>query len=161
MYLDYDGVLHPDDAYRSRGRGVYLGEKYKGHTLFEHAPLLVEALAPYPAVQIVLSTSWVRVLHYSYAAAYLPPELRQRCIAGTFHTGMPRQWFMELSRAEQVLGDVRRREPAAWVAIDDDVEGWPEDALGHFVPSDGEHGIAHPVVAARLREALAVNFVSV
>lgn len=57
LYLDYDGVLHLRPVYRMPPGGFNLGVAHRGHRLFENADLLVEALAPYPDVAIVLSTS--------------------------------------------------------------------------------------------------------
>jgi hypothetical protein len=45
LYLDYDGVLHPDDVYTHPRRGLYLRDS-PGHELLEHAGLLAELLAP-------------------------------------------------------------------------------------------------------------------
>ncbi len=158
LYLDYDGVLHPDDVWRTRGRGIHLGMKSAGHQLFECCQLLESALQPYPEVNIVLSTSWVRVLRFSAAASYLPVPLREKVVGATYHTVMPRHWFENLTRGAQVLGDVSRRQPDAWVAIDDTLEGWTEDSLTHLVPSNSELGLADPAVQAKLAEVLAKNF---
>lgn len=62
LYLDFDGVLHPDEVYRIRGRIVL---RFDGMNMFEWAPLLAEHLEPYPDVQIILSTSRVRVLSFT------------------------------------------------------------------------------------------------
>jgi len=158
LYLDFDGVLHPDDVWRRRGTGVYLAEKYPGHTLFENTPTLVEALAGYPEVRIVLSTSWVRVLRYSHVCKRLPQALRERVVGATFHTAMHRDWFESLTRGEQVLRDVSRRGPASWVALDDDADGWGEHADGHLVHCDSELGLCGPGVRERLSTLLRENF---
>lgn len=61
LYLDFDGVLHPEDVWRRPGWGVFVARP-PGHRVFKNAALLEEVLAPYPEIRIVLSTSWVRVL---------------------------------------------------------------------------------------------------
>lgn len=43
LYLDFDGVLHPEDVRRRAGRGPYIASP-SGHVLFEHAPLLADVL---------------------------------------------------------------------------------------------------------------------
>lgn len=158
LYLDYDGVLHPEDVYRHPKRGIYLWAGYAGHQLFENCHHLIEALAPYPDVQIILSTSWVRVLGYSRARAYLPESLSQRVVGATFHSAMPRDIFAEMSRPNQVLGDIARRKPAAWLAIDDVVEGWPPETLKCFVPSHPVLGCGEANVLNNLKCKLAENF---
>lgn len=157
LYLDFDGVLHHEDVWRHPRRGLYFGGKGAGHTLFENGPILEQLLAPYPEVVIVLSTSWVRALRYSHAAAKLPLSLRERVIGATFHTRMNANAFDSLTRANQVLQDVARREPKAWVAVDDAL-GWPTEVLPHFVPSDPAEGIASPSVTKDLERKLLLHF---
>ena len=114
LYLDFDGVLHHDDARWHPRRGVYLAAPGE-FTLFQHAERLEALLAPYPSVRIVLSTSWVRVLGYSRARKRLPPGLRERVIGATYHSSMHERAFAMLPRGVQVLDDVARRQPRDWV----------------------------------------------
>ncbi len=46
LYLDFDGVLHPEDVWRRPKFGPYVATP-PGHTLFEDASLLVALLNPY------------------------------------------------------------------------------------------------------------------
>jgi hypothetical protein len=142
LYLDFDGVLHPEDVFRHPRRGIYLAGKYPDHALFEHAELLAAQLEPYPNVRVVLSTSWVRVLRYQRALRYLPERLQQRVIGSTFHTRMHKDLFLSLSRGQQVLGDASRRRADQWLALDDDAEGWPESHRKHLVHTDPVLGLA-------------------
>lgn len=158
LYVDFDGVLHPDDVWRGRGRGIYLGEQAAGHQLFEGASLLISALAPYAHVRVVLSTSWVRVLGFSKTLAYLPDALKERVIGATYHSAMPKEWFSRLPRGEQVLGDVNRRQPKRWVAIDDALEGWTPESMPHFVASNSVSGLLDPTVQNALHSRLRENF---
>lgn len=144
LYLDYDGVLHPEPVYRHPRGGMYFGVEHRGHSLFENAELLVEALAPYPEVAIVLSTSWVRVLSYSQAKAYLPEALRSRVIGATFHSEMNKFEFDAMTRGAQVLADATRRSAISWVALDDDNEGWLCAASAHLVLTNGAQGLSNP-----------------
>lgn len=72
LFLDYDGVLHPDSAHLIRGSPVLRAEG----ELLMWMPILEDILEPYPDVSIVLSTSWVRVLGFSRARDYLSPPSR-------------------------------------------------------------------------------------
>jgi hypothetical protein len=63
LFLDFDGVLHPDAAFLVNGRTML---KADGE-LMMWAPLLVDVLAGFPEMQIVLSTSWARELSFSRA----------------------------------------------------------------------------------------------
>src|SRR5690606_24977032 len=139
--------LHPEDVYRHPRRGIYFGAGGAGHALFENCDVLIEALMRYPEVLIVLSTSWVCVLGYSRARSYLPYELRQRVVGATFHSAMSRDIFQQESRPRQVLSDVRRRHPSAWLALDDVHTGWPVEARSHY-------SMTHPVLGCADEVAL-------
>eukprot|EP01037_Dinobryon_pediforme_P012453 gene12453-12540_t len=168
LYLDFDGVLHHENCFWHPRRGAYL-DAPPGYMLFQHAELLSTLLAPYPQVEIVLSTSWVRRYGCSDTAKRLPRPLRARVIGATFHTRMNERDFVELSRGQQVLGDVMRRQPKRWLALDDDPDGWTLECLPNFLQTDEREGInmnvpenfprlpdptalsgAHPKIAARL-----------
>lgn len=154
LYLDYDGVLHPEDVYRHPKKGIYLAGKYERHALFEHAELLADELQPYPKVGIVLSTSWVRLLRYRRALSYLPERLQVRVLGATYHSSrMNKEHFAELSRGQQVLGDAGRRRATRWLAVDDDAAHWPESHLAHLVHTDPVQGLAAvlPEFRARLK----------
>lgn len=154
VYLDFDGVLHPQRVYWSPRKGPYLRDPH-GHRLFEHAGLLQEVLAPYPATALVLSTSWVLRYGCRGTARRLPRELRDRVIGATFHSRMSRDTFTSMSRGMQVWADVARRTPANWVAIDDDHLQWPAWCRKNLVRSDPEKGLGRTSVYTQLAEALA------
>lgn len=156
LYLDFDGVLHPDEVYRIRGKLVL---RCDGMNLFEWAPLLIEQLEPYPGIRIVLSTSWVRVLGFNEARGWLPEALQRRVIGATWHREMDQNWWQMLSRHQQVSLHARRHKVARWLAIDDDIEDWPKAHRAPLVATDGMLGIAapdtHRLLAGKLREMCA------
>jgi len=166
LYLDFDGVLHHEDVCVDRKLGLYFGKVAQSygkddshsHRLFEHAPLLESLLDPYPNVRIVLSTSWVLWRGYEHARARLPVSLAQRCIGATFHKRMLRDQFLDMPRGLQIWSDVTRRNPEAWLAIDDTDEDWPAWCREKLVHSDAHWGIREPGVLANLKEALARTF---
>jgi hypothetical protein len=154
LYLDFDGVLHPENVWRRPGTGPYVATP-PGHRVFELAPLLAQALEPYPNLRIVLATNWVRVLGFTQAARRLPAGLRARVTGATYHSRMDAAAFLEMPRAGQVLADVSRRRPAAWLALDDDAEGWPPSYRAQLVHTHAVLGISAPEVFAELRRKLA------
>ncbi len=113
LFLDFDGVLHPDPC-RDRAR------------LFEHAPALVQALAPF-ACDIVLSTSWRTELSREDLVGLLPPALAARVVGTTAH-------FSEIARVPALVPFRRQAEcqhwvdahrPGAdWLALDDRASGF-------------------------------------
>ncbi|MFM0074437.1 HAD domain-containing protein [Paraburkholderia sediminicola] len=155
LYLDFDGVLHPEDVWRRPGTGPYVASP-PGHVVFEHAALLERCLESYPELRIVLSTSWVLVFRsVRKVARRLPPALRRRVVGATFHGRMDPVWFRSIPRGVQVWGDVCRRQPEAWVALDDDDAGWPSVCRGNLVRTDPVLGISAPAVLMELQTRLA------
>lgn len=157
LYLDYDGVLHPADVRVTKAEPqqprVYKGRRATLHPLFEHAPLLKRILEPFPDVRISLATSWVRMLGYEFAVQQLPPGLRQR-VVGTIWQGFLLQ-FPPRTRHDAITTDVEERNVQRWLALDDDIEGWPAERR-HLVvaPTNSWHGLAQPGVAEELSAAL-------
>lgn len=129
LFLDFDGVLHPDDVYRTRS-GLEL--RAPGQ-LMMHAGILVEILKEFPQVKISLSTSWVRILGYRRARAVLPPELQALTVSSTWHSRMPKAPFEGYdmhSRYQQIRAAVTRAGLTNWIALDDDpFESWPDHDL--------------------------------
>lgn len=126
LFLDFDGVLHPDDVYRTRN-GLVL--RAPGQ-LMMHAGTLVEILREFPQVKISLSTSWVRILGYRRARAALPPELQALTVSSTWHSRMPKaplDGYDMYSRYQQIRAAVTRAGLTNWIALDDDpFESWPD-----------------------------------
>lgn len=166
LYLDFDGVLHHENVCLDPKGGVFFGTvalshgAANGHThrLFEHASLLGELLETYPTVRLVLSTRWVLWRGFERARARLPTSLAQRCIGSTFHKRMDRREFLQLSRGMQIWSDVTRRQPSAWLAIDDDHADWPAWCENKLVRTDENLGISEPAVRAKLKAKLASTF---
>lgn len=158
LYLDYDGVLHPAGVYRYRKPpAIRLGAP--GHTLFENCEMLQSLLTPYPDVRIVLSTSWVRALGFDEAKEYLTPELKARVIGATFHSRIHlSDWFSLQYRYRQIIEDVGRRKPAAWLAVDDDAEGWPDEQRSRLAYMPESLGLSDPSAQCLLRKRLAEHF---
>ena len=152
LYLDYDGVLHHENVLWHPKRGAYAGAPF--FPLFEHAALLEQLLAPYPRLNIVLSTSWVRTYGVYGSAKRLPEALRRRVIGATYHSQMSEMEFLAKPRGEQVLEDVLRRGPAKWLALDDNNEGWPAERAHVFI-TDERLGIGAPGAADAIQALLA------
>ena len=157
LYLDFDGVLHHEAVYWSPRRGPYMGKQLTSeHYLFQHAPLLVDLLAPHPDIKIVLSTSWVRSYGCYGAAKRLPASIRDRVIGATFHSRMNETAFVTSPRGMQVWGDVEKRHPKAWLALDDDYLHWPKWCLDNYVRTDEVLGISAPAVQSLIVEKLRI-----
>jgi len=161
LYLDLDGVLHHEAVLWHPNRGIYMSPyEAVGHTLFEWLPFLEEELAPYPSAALVLSSSWCVRPGYAKTLERLPAQLRARFIGGTYHKRVhgTDPWtlasFQSTPRGMQILADARRRKPRHWIAIDDDVEDWPSQALDNLVACEGTTGLSSSEVRRELRRKL-------
>lgn len=146
LFLDFDGVLHPDEVYLYPGRGIVLKTanlppEFEGHELFCYADALAAALEPFPRVRIVLSTSWVPSIGFSRTVKRLPEALRRRVIGSTFHSRYTVFWRRQ-TRYEQIIEHVCHKHLGAdWLAIDNDDQGWPDGMRDHLVHTDDNLGI--------------------
>jgi hypothetical protein len=152
-YLDYDAVLHDGNVLRNRTRGMYI--KTPGRTFFEWMPILDDLLAPYPDLKIVLSTTWVRELGFNEAKYELSVSLQDRVIGSTFlHPKIVKVEFDTMPRGMQILGDVERRKPTHWFALDDDAFGWPARYIAHLVQTRAQSGLSDAAVQEQVRQKL-------
>jgi len=153
-YLDYDAVLHDGNVLRNRTTGMTI--KTVGRTFFEWMPILDELLAPYPDLKIVLSTTWVRELGFNAAKHELSKSLQERVVGATFlHPKIVKAAFDTMSRGMQIWGDVERRKPSHWFALDDDAFGWPAWCKEHLIQTSDRLGLSDPAVQERVRQRLA------
>lgn len=162
IFLDFDGVLHPDETFLLKGRPTLKADG----TLFMWVPLLVDVLADFPEVKIVLSTSWARELSYTRACRWLPVPLRHRVIGSTWHSAMSLKrdgfrslptWWDEATRYQQIKRYVGRAGLIEWIAIDDQPEGWATDDLDKLVHTHSDTGLSDPQMLERLASLLTVG----
>jgi hypothetical protein len=153
VYLDFDGVVHDDAVFYHPDRGMYIDTPDRH--LFEWAHILEELLAPYPTVKLVLSTSWVRARSFEYAKNQLSSSLQLRVIGATFLASeMQKVEYDMMSRGYQVLADVSRRNPSAWLAIDNDDKGWPAHCRDNLVKTEDRTGLSDTNVQNAISEML-------
>lgn len=158
LYLDFDGVLHPDGVHSTYGRPELMAPG----ALFQHAHILEEALAYHPEVRIVLSTSWVGAFGYEATLAYLPPGIQARVIGHTWFepvaAGMYSMLcFGDLTRFQQILAHAPLNKITNWIALDDlhsNSQSWPEKYRKHLVLCHPDSGLGDPDVQAALNTAL-------
>lgn len=161
LYLDLDGVVQHEAVLYDPRRGIYMSPAQVGRVLFEWVPILEEILQPFPDVALVLSSTWCIRPGYSKTLELLPSSLRSRFIGGTYHRRIhgtdpaSLSVFRDTARGLQIWADVQRRKPRQWLAIDDDVQDWPQWALEHLVACDGTTGLSDTRVQAELATKLA------
>lgn len=155
LFLDFDGVLHPDAVYLSR-QGPML--RADGE-LFMWAPYLVEILEHFPSVSVVLSTSWVRHLGFNRVLGFLPAFLVERVVGATWHSSMGKVWADEAvwdgrTRYDQISRYAARAHLSQWISLDDESAGWAEDALDRLVACNSQLGLGDPDARRNLYQRL-------
>lgn len=162
LFLDFDGVLHPDAVYLEGGRPVLRAEG----KLFMWAPLLADVLSEHPQVRIVLSTSWARHYGFSRARDFLPESLRRCSIGATWHSGMaqykegcytPRYsitWWDSVSRYEQIKRWVEIANQHDWLALEDQPLGWDDADRDKLIQTDSVRGLSDMAVITKLKRHL-------
>ncbi len=167
IFLDFDGVLHPDNVVQPHNRPLEL--RAPG-ALFMHAQVLLDILvAEHPEAEIILSTSWVRFLRYSKTVKKMPEGLRAKVTGATWHSGMAKpdgspyrraeDPFNWMTRFQQIEWYVKRHEVEHWLAIDDlhsgeEIDKWPAEQRHRLVLTDPNLGLGCPVAQADLRAKL-------
>ncbi|WP_366518953.1 HAD domain-containing protein [Acidovorax sp.] len=161
LYLDLDGVVHHEKVLWHPRKGIYMSPyEAAGHSLFEWIPILESVLQPHPAVALVLSSTWCIRPGYSATLKRLPATLSARFIGGTYHKRVHGvdPWnltmFRTTPRGVQVQEDAQRRKPQQWIALDDDLEDWPDSCRKNLVACEGTTGLSNPEVQHALREKL-------
>ena len=146
VFLDFDGVLHPDpcvDATR----------------LFENAPRLAYVLNDYPRTMLVLSTAWRQGSTFEQLLVLLPEGLRHRVIGVTPN-------FSDFSSAAALIPYRRQAEcmrwmlqnrlqDQPWLALDDRSSGFTP-YCEKLIECDPERGFDQ-AISARLRAALQLH----
>jgi len=169
LFLDFDGVLHPDAVYQVPNKPLEL--RTEG-ALMMHAPLLeaiLDEYDPHSHIRIILSTSWVRSLRFSNTLKKMTPGLRSRVDGATWHSGMaysdelvPRREadpFIWMTRWQQIEWYVNRHTVQHWIAIDDlhsGREACPDYLRDHLVLTDGNSGLGCQNIQAELKMKLKI-----
>lgn len=160
IFLDFDGVLHPDAVYARPNKPLQLETEGE---LFMHSPILIDALTPYPEAKIILSTSWVKVLGYSRTLKKMPPALAKRVVGATYHKHMRLEAgydvFSNLTRYQQINAHNKRNAISNWIAIDDlhsgdEIYSWPNSEMDHLLLIEQSMGLRCSKIQACLHEKL-------
>jgi hypothetical protein len=131
LFIDADGVLHPEPPRSGFHRLCWL-------------PHLVELLAPYPDVRVVVHSSWRLDMPQDYIARLMAPLGAQYAgvTKGAGREASIRAWLKESAekvRSYRVLDDMPREFR----------EGWTE-----LIICPSREGLTHPGVQAKLRDWL-------
>ena len=160
LFLGISGVLHPSaSTYRLARRVEPWGD---GHNRYEGVKVLERALAPYPSVRIVLTSTQPCAHSIATVIAELG-ALGERVDGFTFDeltkSGMSAETYWRLDKSSIVAATVELLKPRRWVAIDDEGMRWPfEVRETQLVRTDGCEGLMTAEAQDRLQTVLAGNF---
>ena len=177
LYLGISGVLQPSESlYRLlNGRSPW----DDGHTRYESAPALEQALRGWPDVRIVLSSTQPWKYGLDATLEELGVALASRVIGFTFEdlttraqravpnirTGAIRvvgysvEDYWRMNKSHIVMAHVEWLQPSAWVAVDDEDTLWPFDVRrDHLALTDGCEGLRSASSVDRLLTVLGGNF---
>ncbi len=143
VFLDFDGVLHPDPCPDSA-------------RLFEQAPRLMRSLEEFADVGLVLSTAWRTVKPFDQLLEVLPDALSARILDitptfGDFQASAPLVPYRRQAECMHWLQQ-NQRHCDAWLALDDRPDGF-EPYCENLITCHPHLGFDHEV-RARLRSAL-------
>lgn len=115
LFLDFDGVLHPDPCTEAT-------------QLFENAPRLARVLEGFAGVGVVLSTSWRTVRTERQLLDPLPESLRERVLGMTPRRSQftPPSALLPYRRQAECMRWLEEHNMAAgpWLALDDRSDGF-------------------------------------
>lgn len=141
LYLDYDGVLHPDEVYRRRDGSIFVKNgPGMNASLFMWAPELEQRIV-HRDVQVVLATSWVKAIGFQRAMAHLPQGIASKVAGSTYHSSQRQDWD-QYSRYQQIQQHATRHRIQTWLALDNDVQDWAPPAQHHLCTCDDITGIS-------------------
>jgi hypothetical protein len=145
LFLDYDGVLHPDPCPDER-------------RLFENAHRLARVMEDFPEVGIVLSTSWRNVRPEKDLLGPLPSLLRDRILGSTpkfsdCFAAAARIPYRRHAECEQWL-QTHCMADARWWALDDRAE-WFAPYCENLLECDSWRGFDDRM-SARLHSTLSL-----
>jgi hypothetical protein len=176
VYLGVSGVLHPSESryHLVHGRSPWLD----GHSKYEGVSVLEQALARWPQVQLVLTSTQPKIRGLESVLALLGPSLAQRVVGHTYddltmkvkrmvrtRDGGAREVaiadddYWRMDKAQIVAMHVQWFQPQRWVVIDDEDILWPQAVRdARLVRVDGCAGLLDATVHDTLLTVLEMNF---
>ncbi|MES2299935.1 MAG: HAD domain-containing protein [Pseudomonadota bacterium] len=176
LYLGISGVLHPSDSFYSLMHGRSPWED--GHSKYECAPVLVQALESWPDVEIILTSTQPWAHGFESVLELLGPTLAARVVGHTHEdlttkvkrevntrnglkrtVGISNEDYWRMNKSAIVATHVKWRRPDHWIVVDDEDILWPHDVRrDRLVLTDGCVGLQSAEGQDRLRTVMHMNF---
>jgi hypothetical protein len=141
LYLNFDGVLHPNSVVFGTGSTPLL--EASGHRLFESAGTLTPLTSLFPSLRFVLNTWWTYQLEFEACVKRLPQSIGSRTVGAvlphnTTCASMPNRVAMATSEA------VKSKVPV--MLLDHADARYPKFLLHRAFLVDPMRGLADPEV---------------
>ena len=110
LFLDFDGVLHPE----------YHEICVPDDVAFCHLPRFEVIMREYPSVEIIISTSWRTILNLECLRRYFSTDISQRVI-GVTPILADENSYQPALREKEILAWLvaNQRTAEKWIAVDD------------------------------------------
>ncbi|WP_454826660.1 HAD domain-containing protein [Paraburkholderia xenovorans] len=138
LYLNFDGVLHPDQVLYADGCIPSLTAA--GHRELENANILAEILGDRKGVNIVLNTWWTFYIGVDTCTDFLPTSLACRVIGSVLESA-PKYCTrpMRLYEAEKLILNC----PDQYVVLDHSNAVYRPDLIGNLLFTNPEEGLSN------------------
>lgn len=157
LFLDFDGVTHPDPCRKDQ--------------YFRQLPLIEDVLREHAHVNVVISSSWRYDHQLSELQAFFSSDVRSRVIdvtpsvARTDDEGWIPRDLLQHHREWECRKWMRQHRPleTPWLAVDDAAE-WFTPECAHLLTTQSELGIQRdqlPELDGMIKEMLAPQSLSV
>ena len=117
LFLDIDGVLVPLERVP---RPIALDKGPPRPLNSDCVQRLIDTLDAFPAVQVVISSSWRLLLNIDELRAVFPAALAERIVAVTPEVSRP-------DRIREIRAFLESNNCAGFIALDDSGENFPDD----------------------------------
>lgn len=176
VYLGISGVLHPSESTYNliHGRSPWA----IGHSKYESAPVLEQALENWPDAELVLTSTQPWAHGLDSVLAQLGTSLAARVVGFTYEdlttkvtrevttrngrtrtVGISTEDYWRLNKSAIVATHVEWRRPDHWIVVDDEDILWPHDVRrDRLVLTDGCVGLQSDEAQDQLRAVMLKNF---
>jgi hypothetical protein len=150
VYLNFDGVLHPDSVvYREGCRPTVVSEDTAA---LEHVDVLSNLLAPHGEIKLVLNTWWTFYLGLDACIRLLPAPLGCRVIDSTLgpapnYDGLP-------NRSDEAEKHITQQGRRRLIILDHSNARYRVELLSHLVLVDPDLGLASETARSCLARRL-------
>lgn len=137
LYLNFDGVLHPDQVFYENGCIPSL--LTPGHNALEYAEFLANALEGYDEIAIVLNTWWTFYLGLDACKDLLPATLAARVSGSTIqHIDT---YESTPTRREETEFHIARQRSRPWMILDHNHARYRRDFHQNLLLLDPSEGL--------------------